>query len=285
MDASVRVPQHTGRSTPVLRVVETSRLVLHEEVDAARVGRLSQALQRDGMLRNPPIAAALADGRAMVLDGANRVTALAALGVPHAVVQLVEYEGPEVTLGTWRHYVREPGGRRGSPLRARAAELPNSWAVPVAADGDGQLATGGAGATVVDRHGGVLVGGGATLPEVAALLRRLVRLYRDEADFYRVDSGDLAALEAEYGPGSLVVFPRFSKDTVRQLAVGAERLPAGITRHLIHGRALRLNTPLAWLAAPDASASKQTQLDATLQRRYLDHGVRYYSESTFLFDE
>lgn len=286
MDVSVRVPQRTGRTNPVLRVIDTSQLILHEEVDAARVARLSQALRRDGLLRNPPIVAALDDGRAVVLDGANRVTALAGLKVRHAVAQVVDYDGPEVTLGTWRHYVREAGTGAGIALCDRAAALPYSRIRPAADDGDGdaELAAGRAAAVVVTRDASVLVGG-AALPDVAARLRQLVALYRDEAEFYRVETGDFAALEAEYGPGSLVVFPRFSKDMVRRLAVGADRLPAGITRHLIQGRVLRLNTPLAWLSAPEPAATKQPELDALVQRRYLDHGVRYYSESTFLFDE
>ena len=286
MDVSVRAPQRTGRTTPVLRVVDTSQLLLHEEVDAARVSRLSHALRREGVLRNPPIAAGLADGRAMVLDGANRVTALAALGVRHAVVQVVDYGDPGVTLGTWRHYVREPGARPGAALRDRAAALPGSW-VGVRAehgDGDAHLEAGRAAAVIVTRNASILIGGGA-LPEIAARLRQLVALYRDRAEFYRVETGDFAALEAEYGPGSLVVFPRFSKDTVMRLALGADFLPAGITRHGIQGRVLRLNTPLAWLSEAGAAAAKQPELDAMVQRRYLDHGVRYYSESTFLFDE
>lgn len=261
--------------------------MLHEEVDAARVDRLSAALRREGVLRNPPVAVSVGDGTAVVLDGANRVTALAALDVPHAVVQLVDYARPEVTLSTWRHYVHGPGVPGQPTLRERAAALFCGAPVRPSPDGndDAQAAADRAAALVLDGAGSVLLGGGAALSEIAALLRRLVALYRDESDFYRVDSGDLTVLEADYGPGTLVVFRRFSKNAVLQLATSADRLPAGITRHLIQGRALRLNTPLQWLAARGDAESKQAELDAMVQRRYLEHGVRYYSESTVLFDE
>jgi hypothetical protein len=287
MDVSVRASRQAVRTSPVLRVFETSRLVLHEEVDAARVDRLSAALRREGVLRNPPVAVSVGDGTAVVLDGANRVTALGALDVPHAVVQLVDYAGPDVTLSTWRHYVRGPGAPGRPRLRERAAALSRGAPVRATLDanGDAQAAADRAAALVLDSDGAVVLGGGVALPEIASLLRRLVGLYRDESDFYRVESGDLAALEADYGPGTLVVFHQFSKDAVLQLAASADRLPAGVTRHLIQGRALRLNTPIPWLSAPGDSGSKQAELDAVVQRRYLEHGVRHYSESTVLFDE
>ena len=39
----------------------------------------------------------------MVLDGANRVTALEEMEFPHIVVQVVRYETPAVHLHTWYH--------------------------------------------------------------------------------------------------------------------------------------------------------------------------------------
>jgi hypothetical protein len=46
-----------------------------------------------------------------------------------------------------------------------------------------------------------------------------------------------------------------------------------------------VNTPLEWLAASTPVAEKQAHLETTLQQRWLEHGVRYYAESTYLFDE
>ncbi|HLJ59065.1 MAG TPA: hypothetical protein VKZ50_04970 [bacterium] len=281
MDVSVRPRPHAARSSPVLRVVETSRLFLHEEVESGRVARLSDALRRDGVLRNPPVVAPMPNGRAAVLDGANRVTALEALGIPHAVVHVVDYTRPEIVLSTWRHYVRDRGR-----LGRRVAELGEARILPVdaVASGEADLASGAAAALVVDRGGIALLGdrGGVA---AALLLSRLVALYRGRDEIYRVERGDLETLHAEYGPGTLVVFPSFSKDDIVRLAAGAGRLPTGITRHLIPGRVLRLNTPLDWLGAPADEARKQAELDATVQRRWLAHGVRYYAEPTFLFDE
>jgi hypothetical protein len=274
-------PSQVTRGAPVLRVVEASRLLLHEEPDPARVSRLTDVLGRDGILRNPPVVAPMPEDRAVVLDGANRVTALRALGIPHVVAQVVPYEQPEITLSTWRHFVREDS------LRDRIVALPGTRVRQVRSIGDAEtrLARRQGIAAAVDARGIVLLENGDDPIADAGMLNRLVALYRGRSQIYRVDKGDVESLGAEYGPGTLVVFPAFNKEDILVIAARGGRLPAGITRHVIPGRALRVNMPLAWLAGSTGLAEKQAHLDATLQKRWLEHGVRYYAESTYLFDE
>ncbi|MHB8731559.1 MAG: hypothetical protein ACYDAB_07195 [bacterium] len=283
-------PAHAA-AMPLLRVWPAERLLLHEEADAARAGRLADALRRDGVLRNPPIVAPLEDGRAVVLDGANRVTALRALGLPHVVVQPVAYDDPNVRLSVWRHYAAEdaPGALRAA---VSAAGLGSTAPVEGEAGAESQIAAGGL-AAVVDARGGVVLRRAgrpaAGHHEIAAAraeaLSRLAALYRDGRAVHRVEGGALDELRAAYGPGALVFFRRFDKSDILDLAIAGGRLPAGITRHVIPGRALRVNTPLAWLADAIDLGVKQAALDAQLQQRWQAHGVRYYAEPTFLFDE
>ena len=283
-------PSAVRRAMPVLRVWDTDRLVLHEEADAARVRRLADALRRDGVLRNPPITAPLAPsshsgagaGRAVVLDGANRVSALRSLGLPHVVVQSVAYDDPRVTLAVWRHYAVEAGA---GTLRAAAAALGPVAPVEDEIDAESRLAAGEGVAAILDARGGALLRGSGALVAVADTLCRLAALYRDGRPVHRVEGGALDELRAAYGPGALVLFRRFEKSEILDLAANGGRLPAGITRHVIPGRALRLNTPLAWLADTVDAATKQAALDAQLRQRWQAHGVRYYVEPTFLFDE
>ncbi|HEV2438849.1 MAG TPA: hypothetical protein VGX97_02150 [bacterium] len=294
---------------PRLRVWPTQRLLLHEEADPVRVRRLVVALRRDGVLRNPPIVAPLLPAgpgsaaprpravggrngagrtapsgaeRAVVLDGANRVTALRALGLAHVVVQSVSYDDPRVSLSVWRHYAAE--GRAGA-LRAAAADLGAGTPVEDEVEAEARIAAGEGIAAVVDARGGVLLRHAGGAAAAADALCRLTALYRDGRAMHRVDAGTLDELRAAYGAGALVLFRRFEKSEILDLAVEGGRLPAGITRHVIPGRALRVNTPLAWLADGTAAAAKQAALDAQLRQRSQAHGVRYYAEPTFLFDE
>src|SRR5512137_1043269 len=93
---------------PRLQFVAAGDLVLHEQHDASRTNPLAERLRRDRMLKNPPVVAPInGDGRFVVLDGANRSTALKQMRIPHVVVQVVDYEDPELVLDTWYHLVGE----------------------------------------------------------------------------------------------------------------------------------------------------------------------------------
>ncbi len=275
MDLSVQPrARRVVRPLPVLRIIEMTRLRLHEEPDPVRVERLVTAFRRDGVLRNPPVVVPSSSGArpeegAVVLDGANRVTALREAGAAHAAVQVVSYADPELSLSSWRHYV---GEKDGEALRDRAARHPGLPISPVRRAGEAAaaLARREAAAAIVDRRGAALVGPGADPLAGTGLLGALVALYQ---------------LSDEYGPGTLVIFPEFRKEEILSIAARQGRLPAGITRHLIPGRVLRLNAPLAWLASRETTAAKQRYLDAAVAQRWREHGVRYYAEPTYLFDE
>src|SRR5689334_6961777 len=100
-------PPAANADTPDLRIVPLADLVEHEYNDVQRTAPLAERLKAEGLLKNPPIVAQLGDeaGRYVVLDGANRTTALHMLGYPHVLVQVVDYDGPAVSLSTWHHVV------------------------------------------------------------------------------------------------------------------------------------------------------------------------------------
>src|SRR5215207_1963202 len=106
--SSRQVPPSENTETPDLRIVPLASLVEHEFNDAQRTEPLAKRLEVEGLLKNPPIVAPLEDDdqdRFVVLDGANRTMALNQLGYPHALVQVVPYTNPPVTLTTWHHLI------------------------------------------------------------------------------------------------------------------------------------------------------------------------------------
>lgn len=258
-------------------------VLLHEEADLARVERLSIRLRDDGVLRNPPIVTSVPDGGYVVLDGANRTSALLALGARVIPVQVVTYAG--IRLEVWSHFLLDGGGvphrlrSRGIALRARAAEE------DVVPDRDARICYVAAGDDVYEID---------VASHTASLLAAVVGTYKDTIRIYRVPGtgpgqglrAEARRLAREYGaPGTLVIFPMLAKDDILAIARGVEKLPTGITRHVIAGRALRLDVPLHVLTSPGSVGEKDAWLSDYVRGKLLDNRVRYYPEATFLFDE
>ena len=87
------------------------------------------------------------------------------------------------------------------------------------------------------------------------------------------------------GLTAVVVFPPFTPDDVRRCACNEVKLPMGITRHLIRGRALGVNVPLDLLAGDGSLEQKNAWLQEDIQSRLRQNKVRLYEEPTFVFDE
>ncbi|MBI3998808.1 MAG: hypothetical protein HY355_07210 [Armatimonadetes bacterium] len=266
---------------PDLRMVASASLRLHEEVDPERVARLSQRLAAEGVLRNPPVVSALDRDSFVVLDGANRVTALQQARIRDQVVQVVDYDDPAVVLDVWAHLVAEdvPISRDRAP-EATAWEAMPADDVRAALDG-GRLACG-----LITPSGAFGLAAGSTLADRVRALAAVVAGYKGRTPIYRVPPDDLPALEREYGrQGALVLFPRFTKQDIRAIAREAVKLPTGISRHVVPLRALRVNVGLDLLRAEEPLAAKQARLEEFIRARLLEHRVRHYPESTVLYDE
>ena len=276
---------------PDLRFVPVEALVPHEQHDPHRLEPLVRRIREQGRLRNPPLVAPLptaaaGDSRYVVLDGANRAHAMRAAGLRHAVVQVVPYRDPPVKLSTWCHALGETSRDhfesalrsvsdlecRREPLLHASAMLARRETLAYVAFPDGTADT---------------LHGGRDLRERNALLNAVVDTYRARKRFYRVTSESLTtARERHPEVEALVVFPHFEPAEVIEIAAGGERLPAGITRHVIQWRALRIDVPLDWLADPAADlAEKNGWLAEWLQERLDGRHVRFYEEPTVLFDE
>lgn len=86
-----------------LKLIEIEKICLHEAHECVRLLETSQAIEADGMLRNPPLAVLMRDGRYLIIDGAHRTGSLHCIGCHRVPVQVVE-EG-EFMLEAWYHAV------------------------------------------------------------------------------------------------------------------------------------------------------------------------------------
>jgi len=133
----------------------------------------------------------------------------------------------------------------------------------------------------------LVVHGGRTLHERNELLNSLVHLYQDRVPYTRVTSDSLTAARKEHPEvQALVIFPRYDPAEVIDLASAGEFLPAGVTRHLIRWRALRVNIPVAMCEDTAQSLDQKNAWLATwTAERLAKREVRFYEEPTVLYDE
>ena len=201
------------------------------------------------------------DPRYVVLDGANRTTALNALGYKFCLVQVVKYEDPPVTLSTWHHVItgialadylsaiHAIDGLEMAPidlLHARAGLARRELlAYTICADGRVFAAQ----AETHDLH------------QLNTLLNAMVDTYKERGRLYRAATDYLREARQLYPDlTGLVIFPRYEASEVIALARDGELLPTGLTRHLIQGRALRANYPLTELSALNSLEEKNERL-------------------------
>ena len=274
-----------GFALPDLRVVDLSSIVPHEDFDERRIAALAERVQRDGKVRNPPIVAAIGDGRFVVLDGANRVSALKYLEYRDAVVQVVDYEAVE--LHAWHHMLVD---FQGGDLRSHLSQVPSiRLRSEDAATARARLVDHEALAILylpdAERSCFTIHGADGALG-TAECLRDLVQSYNGRADIHRVQATDIEPLIGGYhGLSALVVFPTFRPSSVLTVVRQGHKLPSGISRHVIPGRALRLNVPLSRLAQQRPREDKNAWLQQWIRQKMLAREIRYYEEPTVLFDE
>ena len=267
---------------PDLRIVAVSDLLLHEEVDLERVARLLDRLSADGILRNPPVVASLPGSeRYLVLDGANRVSAIQNLEIPHVLVQVERFEGTELQVSHWNHVIRDlevsERARAIDGVETITGDLEEAYR-----ENPGFLCS----IVTRDGHASHLSGPGNLSERVSRLKAICDIYYRRDARMDRVNHADLEALRHHHMHfGALVLFPDFAKEEVRAVAEADERLPAGVTRILVPRRVLEFNLQLALLKSSLPLIDKRRWLTEEIHHRVTGNKVRYYQEPTFVFDD
>lgn len=255
--------------TPDLRVVSLEKIRRHEEIDPLRVERLIGRIEADRIQVNPMVCTEASTGELVLLDGATRTSALIGLGLEHAVVQIVQPD--QIELETWHHVIRECEGE----------EILDGIRTQ-----DGVVLTAVEGPPLVhlsDERRFTVVGDG--LSDNAAL-GAMVHGYMGRWTVSRVTDPSTESVARLFPDWAAIVeFPTLTVSNVLDAAVAEDYLPAGITRFIVEGRALRLNVDLAMLRGPASEAEKQRELDTLLADRAQEGRIRRYEETVFILDD
>ncbi len=270
---------------PDLRIVSVSNLLLHERVDLERVTRLINRLSADGILKNPPVVASLeGSDRFLLLDGANRVSAIQNLDIPHLIVQVEPFENPRLEVRHWNHVVRDIEAHR---LLEQAPGLPGITAEK-GRPGDDASRSGNLLASIItgEEEALHLLSRGPLEERVQNLHAMVDVYYRGDARMDRVNHADIAVLTKQHPHfGALVSYLDFPKPDVRAVAEGGFLLPSGVTRILVPRRVLGFNLRLPLLKSSLPLEEKRRWLQDEIHHKVAEHKVRYYQEPTFVFDD
>jgi hypothetical protein len=275
----------TSKPFPILRIVPLEHIRFHEAPETDRAARLVERLAEDRHLLNPPIVAPLknVDGY-LLIDGANRLSAMRLLGYSCVPVQIINYDDPALHLASWHHAVL----RLHWPdwiEQLRALGLPVEIVSTEAAEAT--VATREACAVMMapDESAAIIPASGNLRADVHAMTR-LIDTYKKSHPFERVDQTNLLELRNFYPDlAALVLFPPLAKSEVMQLVTDNLKLPTGLTRHSIPGRVLRVNIQLDVLRSDLSLADKNEWLEAFVRMRMQERHVRFYPESVFIFDD
>ena len=271
---------------PDLRVLPTRSLLPHEVSDPRRVETLSRRILEGGILKNPPIVAAIpGTAQFVVLDGANRTAAFAHVGISHIVAQVVRYDDPGVVLDTWYHVV---SGLALAVFEQTLEDVEGFHLEPCGQEDARQaLAARGIAAYIVSADGvrKVLASDEIELHPMR-LLNEIANTYKGKSDIHRA-SNDIWEIQKPYYPDitALIVYPRLHPEDIMEAALGEYKVPSGITRHIIPARALNINFPIGILMSGWSLERKRAWFDNWLMERMAANAIRFYAESTFTFNE
>ncbi len=270
--------EHRTAPVPDLRILPIEIVHPHEEHDSQRAAPLLERIRHAQLFTNPPIVAPMNDTDFVLLDGANRYHVLGELGYQHILAQVAPYDSGFVELGVWQHII---SGWDTESLLKHLHQLPNvsikhGWEETAIAQ-------------ILLREGmtfsiDVPI---ASIEQRNAALRNVVGIYQQRATLHRTALTDPMRIWHLYPDAiALILFPQYQPDDIMQAARYRAFLPPGISRHMIHGRALRLNYPLKTLYDITISLEdKNADLQNWLRERLANRSVRYYAESTYQFDE
>jgi hypothetical protein len=273
--------------TPVLRVVAVGSLYPHEEHDSQRSEPLMERIRTETTMINPPLVAPMSvpmgdaptnGEQYVILDGANRVHAFSALGYPHILTQVASYDSGLVELSTWQHVVAAWND---------ADFIQHLENMPDIALGSGEDAQAIAHIRFRDERRVAVCTPETSIHGRNAALRRVVAAYQRNARLHRTALSDPDEIWHMFPDAiALIVFPHYHPQDIIAAAHERAYLPPGISRHIVHGRAVRVNYPLDVLRDTTASLEqKNADLLAWLQTKLANRQVRYYAEATYQFDE
>jgi len=268
---------------PELKIVPIGSLLPHESYDPYRVERIIKKLNSENVLKNPVIVTPVKD-KFLILDGVTRVTALKEMGCKSALVQLVDYDTPEVKLDAWNHILFNiNGGSFISKLKKIKGLILENTTKKRAEKMLSKKEL--AGYLVLKDNKVISLRYDSTVSNRIDFLNKIVGVY-NHSEIYRTNSKEIESLINKYeNLYAIFVMPKFSKEELKEFALKKLLTPCGITKHIIPNRVLRFNLDISLLKSDLSLGDLNQKLSEEIKKKLEHKEIRFYSEHVFIFDE
>lgn len=269
---------------PDLRLISFKNIQFQEESDPKRIEKLVSAFTKSGQLKDPPIVAKGLGKKLLQIDGTTRISALKKLGCSHIVCQVVDYKDTsQVFIKSWVHVSKVKKDSFIRRIKKIKGVKTENFRL-----GLGLTLTGHplAIASIIFRDGkGLSVIGNSNLVKRVRLIRKVVdqysQLIKRDHEVSIEGMTQLKDFFARHKDKNVALFfPTFSTQEIFSLMQKGITLPAGITRHIIKGRTLRINYPVEMLKKGISLVNKTKYFNKFLSE--LD--FRFYEESTYMVE-
>jgi len=271
---------------PTFEIIPIRKAKPHEFHDPQRTPPLIEHLKSSGTMINPPLFSPFDDdsGEYMVLDGANRLYALLEMGFPHILAQVVPAKSPSLSLSSWNHVIWDMAS---SILLKAIRNISNIRLIEIIKN---ELANQDNKAIVSIRTPDDriynLIPQNQEMNTCVSVLKDVVSTYKGIARFDRIPLKNVESVQGFYEDITAIIsYPQFKIDDIFNLCRTGNLLPSGVTRFRVTPRALKVNYPLNELASEKTLEAKNLHLTQWIQNQLTNKSVRFYAESTLIFDE
>ncbi|TRZ52399.1 hypothetical protein D4R99_02800 [bacterium] len=278
-----------------LEIIPIKNILVHEESDSTRSHDLITRLKKTGLFTDPIIVASLGEDKYLQLDGMNRINCFKKLGIENILCQIVDYSNQEeVELSSWIHLFKAKREdffkyiKKNKELIIKRADIEQIGPRQLKEKDFGRLVT------IVDKKdGSYLVSTAGQFTDKIARLNYIVDFYKENITRsilpFNMTSRNIRLFFYEHphlnfydNPSTniMVVFPNLTPQQIIEVVQSGKVIPAGISRHLVKGRCLNINLPMAFFDNKKSAIELNWLLDKYLRSK----NVRFYEEPTIHFE-
>ena len=270
-----------------LRIVNLKSLIPHELADFRRIESLSKRIARDGHVKHPIVVGKLANtNRFLILDGSTRASAIKMLTFADALVQIVDFQSPEVKIETWKHLILETTKEEIiSEIKRLNLDVASvSKDETLAALNEKRIIS----CFLIGNEEGLIVSdGGPNLENQIRELKKLLSACYKKPRVYCADYEECCNLGRRVPDGAAVAhfLPTFGKEEILAMASRGILLPVGVTRFIVPQRILRVDISNEVLASDVSLEEKNLFLSELIRYRLENKKMRLYQEPILFLNE